>query len=334
MKIGKVPPEILKSSVYPYLGSMRKEVLVHSGFGEDCSIIDFGENVAVASTDPITGANKNSGYLSVFISCNDIAACGANPLGILVTLLLPAGADELMLKDLMEGIHDASRQIGIEILGGHSEITDAVIKPVVSVTALGIAKKNEYVTSSGARPGDDVIVTKALGLEGTSILTSDYEDILKAELSPELLHRAQSFIKKIGAVEDGLAAAKAGASAMHDITEGGLLGAVYEIAEASGTGVRIIKEKLPILPETRAICDFFRIDPLGLISSGSMLICAPKGDEVVKALAARGIDASIIGKITEKDKLLVSGDDCIAITPPERDELYVAAERAEKIFLP
>ena len=328
LKIGKVPPEILRSVVYPHLGVMRKEVLVHSGFGEDCSIIDFGENVAVVSTDPITGANKNSGYLSVFVSCNDIAACGANPLGIMVTLLLPAGSDEHMLKDLMEGIHNAANEIGVEVLGGHSEITDAVVKPIISVTALGIAKKNEYVTSSGAKSGDDVIVTKALGLEGTAILASDYEELLIKTIPVELLHRAKSFIEKIGAIEEGLVAAKVGASAMHDITEGGLLGAVYEVAEASGVGIKIIKDKLPILPETKAVCDFFQIDPLGLISSGSMLICTPKGNEVLEALASRGIDAYIIGKVTEKEKLLISENDCISILPPERDELYTAIERA------
>lgn len=328
LKIGKVPPEILKRVVYPHLGVMRKEVLVHSGFGEDCSIIDFGNNVAVVSTDPITGANKNSGYLSVFVSCNDIAACGANPLGIMVTLLLPEGTDENRLKDLMEGIHNAANEIGVEVLGGHSEITDAVVKPIISVTALGIAKRNEYVTSSGAKAGDDVIVTKALGLEGTAILAFDYEELLKKRIPAELLHSAKSFIEKIGVIEEGLAAAKVGASAMHDITEGGLLGAAYEVAEASGVGIKIIKDKLPILPETKAICDFFQIDPLCLISSGSMLICTPKGNEVLEALESRGIDAYIVGKITEKEKLLISGDNHISILPPERDELYTAKKNS------
>ncbi|NLM43013.1 MAG: AIR synthase [Clostridiales bacterium] len=330
LKIGKVPPHILKRSVFPFLGAIREEVLVHSGFGEDCSIIDFGEYVAVTSTDPITGANKNSGYLSVFISTNDIAACGAKPIGIMVTLLLPVGSDEQLLRDIMEGVNKGANIIGIEVLGGHSEITDAVIKPVLSVTALGIAKKDEYVTSSGAKPGDDVIVTKALGLEGTAILATDYEETLNGVLGNEMVSRAKGFIENIGVVEEGIAAAKVGVTAMHDITEGGILGAAYEVAEASGVGIEINKQKLPILAETKAICDYFKIDPLGLISSGSMLICAPKGKAVIEALESIGINASIVGKVTKEEKILICDHGHTKIIPPERDELYVAIERANK----
>ncbi|WP_422447888.1 AIR synthase family protein [Thermoanaerobacterium sp. DL9XJH110] len=330
MKIGKIPPEILKKSVYPFLGKRRKEVLVHSGFGEDCSVIDFGRYVAVASSDPITGADKNGGYLSVFISCNDIAACGAEPVGILVTLLLPEGADEDMLKNLMEGIHRGAAKIGVEVLGGHSEITASVVKPVVSVTALGIAGKGEYVTSSGAKPGDDVIVTKALGLEGSAVLACDFEEFLKTKIPPEDVYRAQGFLEMIGVIEDGLTAARAGVSAMHDITEGGLLGAAYEVAEASGVGIEIYKEKLPILPETAAICRAFDIDPLGLISSGSMLICTPRGEKVMEALAQKDIPAFRVGKITAGGRYLISDGSRIPLKPPERDELYRAIEKAKR----
>lgn len=168
LKVGKIPPDILKSSVFPYIGTLREEVLVHSGLGEDCSIIDFGNSVAVLSTDPITGADNRSSHLSVYVSCNDIAACGAKPVGVLVTLLLPPGSNKIVLKDLMKGIHEAANNIGIEVLGGHSEITSAVNKPVISATAIGITSKDTFVTSSGAKPGDDVLVTKALGLEGHS----------------------------------------------------------------------------------------------------------------------------------------------------------------------
>lgn len=334
MKVGKVPPDILKGAVYPFLGKKRKDVLVHSGIGEDCSIIDFGEYVAVASSDPITGADKNSGYLSVLVCCNDIASCGAEPIGLLVTLLLPPGTDEGTLSDLMESIHRSAGKIGVEILGGHSEITPAVTKPVISSTAIGIARKGEYVTSSGARPGDDVIVTKSLGLEGTVVLASDFEDILRAKMPPEQLKRAQSFIDEISVVDDGLIAAGAGATAMHDITEGGLLGACFEVAEASGAGVEVYADKLPILPETEAICDFFNIDPLGLISSGSMLICTSNGEKVIKALKEKGIAATIVGKITAgPSKIIVSGGKSSPLKPFERDELIRAIEAGRQMRL-
>ncbi len=331
LKAGKVPPGILKSSVYPYIGKLRKEVLVHSGLGEDCSIIDFGDSVAVLSTDPITGADIHSSHLSVYVSCNDIAACGARPIGILVTLLLPVGSNESLLKELMEGIHKAANTIDIEVLGGHSEITSAVTKPVISAAAIGIADKDKFVTSSGAKSGDDIIVTKSLGLEGSAILASDFKEFLSGKVSKETIAKAQRFIEKISVIDEGMIASEIGVSAMHDITEGGLLGACFEVAEASGVGVTIYQDLLPILPETQDICTAFDIDPLGLISSGCMLICTPKGDEVVKALKAHEIPATIIGKVTLHGKFMVSPDGKYPIVPFERDELIRAIEKVQEL---
>lgn len=331
MKVGKVPPEILSRSVFPFEGKRRKEVLVHSGFGEDCSVIDFGsENVAVMSTDPITGADQNSGYLAVMVSCNDLAACGARPLGILVTLLLPEGTGENELHEIMESIHRAAKEINVEVLGGHSEVTAAVNKVVINATAVGMAKRNNYISSSGASAGDDIIVTKSLGLEGTAILASDFAEYLETRVPKESIDIAQTFLNHISVIEDGLIAAEVGVSAMHDITEGGLLGACHEIAEASGVGMEIWKDKLPILPETLAICQAFEIDPLGLISSGSMLITSPRGSEVVQALKKQGINATIVGKVLQERRgRYILGKDKTPLVPPQRDELYRAIERAK-----
>jgi len=330
LNAGKVPPDILKSSVYPYIGQQRKEVLVHSGIGEDSSIIDFGDKVAVISTDPITCADIHSGPLAVYVSCNDIAACGAKPVGILVTLLLPVGADESIIRKLMAGIHEAATKIGIEVLGGHSEITATVAKPVISATALGIADKDKYVTSSGAKPGDDVIVTKYLGLEGSAILASDFEDFLTGKVPKATIKTAQSFIEKISVIDEGIIAASVGVSAMHDITEGGLLGACFEVAIASNVGIEIYHDLLPILPETQDICRAFEINPLGLISSGSMLICTSKGREVVEALKAHKIPATIIGKVTASGNYIVTSEGKRPFAPLERDELIRATEKVKR----
>lgn len=329
MKTGKVPSEILKKSVYPFLGVKRSEVLVHSGFGEDCCVIDFGDYVAVASSDPITGADTEGGYFSVFVACNDIAACGARPIGILITLLLPEGSSESMLLKIMESIDRACREIGIEVLGGHTEVTPAVTKAVISATAIGMAKKDSFVTSAGAKPGDDIIVTKYVGLEGTAILALDFEKYLKEKLPKETIEKAQGLVKSISAIEDGLTATAIGVSAMHDITEGGLLGAIYEITEASGVGAEVYADRIPILPETQVICQVFEIDPLALISSGSMLICTSKGQEVVRALNEKSIPASIIGRVIPSGRFLLKSGEKIPITPPERDELYRAIEKGK-----
>ena len=331
MKVGKVPPDILARNVFPFVGKRRDEVLVHSGFGEDCSVINFGGgNVAVMSTDPITGADKHNGYLAVMVSCNDLAACGARPIGILVTLLLPEGTSEDELKEVMEGIHRGATQIDVEVLGGHSEVTAAVTKIVINSTAVGIAKMDNYVSSSGAKPGDDVLVTKSLGLEGAAILASDFGSYLEGRVSQEYIDTALGFIDSISVIDDGLIAAEVGVTAMHDITEGGLLGACYEIAEASKAGMEIWADKLPILPQTHTICRAFGIDPLGLISSGSMLITSPKGAQVVAALKNQGISATIIGKVVEEGRFIVESHGNTPLYPLKRDELYRAIDKAQE----
>ncbi|SNX52641.1 AIR synthase family protein [Thermoanaerobacterium sp. RBIITD] len=326
MNEGKVPSDILSKIVYTNLGVKRDEVLVHSGIGEDCSIIDFGEYVAVLSTDPITAANNLSGYLSVIISCNDIASCGANPIGVLETILLPIKTEEKVLHNIMNEVNKAANELNIEVLGGHSEVTSTVNKPIICTTAIGIAKKNEYIKTGGAKINDDVIVTKAIGFEGTSIIAHDFFDILKKHYPLEFIDKSKDFIKKISVIDDGLIAAKNGASAMHDITEGGLLGAAFEIAEASNKGIEIYYSTIPIKYETKEICRFFNIDPLKLISSGSMLITSPNGEKIVNALKENNIEATIIGKITDCGNYLIYDNKKIEITPPERDEIYAITD--------
>lgn len=324
LNIGKIPADILKKYAYPYTGIYKKEVLSHSGLGRDCSIIDFGEKVAVLSSDPITASDKNSGYLSVIISCNDLASCGAKPLGILTTILLPKHADEQLFKQIMSDIDKASKYLDIEVLGGHSEVTEAVNKPVISTTALGIADRKSYIETSGAKAGDDVIITKSLGLEGTAILAADHYDYLKNVMPSEMLNNAKNFINEISVVKEGLIAAKNGATAMHDITEGGILGAASEVAESSGKGVVLYKDRIPVRCETRLICDIFKIDPMGLISSGSLLITTNGGHTLLEILKGNGIEASIVGKIVNDPgkRCILDNNKSIPLDTPERDEIY------------
>jgi len=322
MKEGKVPADVLSKFVYTNLGLKRNDVLVHSGIGEDCSVIEVGEYAVILSSDPITASNNLSGYLSVIISCNDIVSCGAKPIGVLETILLPSGSDEELLHDIMKEIDRGAKELNIEVLGGHSEVTSSVNKPIISTTAVGICERNKFVKTGGAKLNDDVIVTKSLGLEGTFIIANDYYDILKKHISLKTLDNAKSFINELSVVKDGLISAEHGANSMHDITEGGLLGAAYEIAEASKKGIEIYNDLIPIREETKIICSFFNIDPLKLISSGSMIITSSDGSKLVNELKKQNIEATIIGKITEHGKFLIDEDKKIEILPPDSDEIY------------
>lgn len=324
MKEGKIPPELLKSLIFNNIKVKSKEVLLRSEIGEDCAAIDFGSHACVLSTDPITGAVKGAGALAIHISCNDVATSGVRPVGIMFTILVPPEASEEDIRRVMEDAGEAAAKLGVEIIGGHTEVTTAVNRIVLSTTALGKVLKDRIVRSSGAQAGDDVIMTKWAGLEGTSIIASDNEKELSGKLMPEEIEAAKSFIEHISVVEEGVTAGEFGASSMHDITEGGVLGAAWEVAESSGKGIDIFIDEIPVREVTRKICSIYEIDPYRLISSGSMLITAKNGIELVRILGEKGIPGAIIGRITGAGKNIIRKGKILPLSPPDVDELFKA----------
>ncbi|HHW47095.1 MAG TPA: AIR synthase [Clostridiaceae bacterium] len=323
MEIGKVPNNMLEEIIFGKLKHNRIEVLLRPKIGEDCCAIDFGDNICVISSDPITGTVNEVGRLAVHVSCNDIASCGAEPVGIISTVLLPAGTTEKELDTLVSQMSEAAAELNVEIIGGHTEITTAVNRVVVTSTVLGKIKKDKLVTSSGARPGDSIILTKWAGLEGTAIIAREKEPELIGQIGKEAVDKAKDLINSISVVKEGLIAAEFGATAMHDVTEGGVLGALWEMAKASDVGIMVYEDKIPIKEETLSIAQYFGIDPLKLISSGCMLIACKDGGELVKKLENSGIKATIIGKATEEKKcLLVAKEGTHEIHQPDPDELY------------
>ncbi len=323
MKVGKLTPEKLNELIFTQLKFRRKDVLLHPGIGEDSAVIDFGELVCVISTDPITGASKGIGRLAVHVSCNDLASNGAEPVGVQLVMLLPEDIAEDRIREIMQEVDQGAAELGIDVLGGHTEITSLVSKPIISATAIGKALKESYVTSSGARYGDDIIITKGAGIEGTAILANDYgEYLINKGIQPETIESAKNFFDEISVLQEGLLAAKMGATAMHDVTEGGIYGALYELAKASQLGFDLFKDQVTIRPETKAICDALKIDPLGLISSGTMLITITNGDDLIEELKKKGILACKIGKMVHSgENLWVNGEkEEFKLLP--RDELW------------
>ena len=322
MKEGKLDFDDLRNIILNNKTIKRNEVKVRNDVGEDCSIIDFGDCEGIFSTDPITGASENVGKLAVHINCNDIASAGGEPIGILVTILAPTSSSLEDINKVMNEIDEEAAKIGVEIIGGHTEVTSAVNKMVISVTVIGKNLKGKSIKTAGAKLGDDIIVTKTLGLEGTYILINDYEERVKKILSKEEIDLGKSLINKISVLEEGKIGGGFGVNSMHDITEGGLLGGLFEVAMASDKGFKIFKDKIPILDITKKVCEEFKIDPLRLISSGSMLITTENGDGLIKQLREKGIDGSIIGNICEMGGILVDKDKEMKVEPPKRDELF------------
>lgn len=324
MNIGKVPESVLKRSILKQIQTKRKEVLLGAAVGEDCAAIQLAEDeVFVLSCDPITGTALDIGTLAVLVTLNDLASAGAEPVGVLLTVLLPERITEHEIKEMMRQVEEACCGANVQILGGHTEVTSVVKQPVITVTGVGKAKSGTVVSTAGAKPGMDILVTKWAGLEGTSILAKEKKDELLSRFSEDFILRAQKFDEMLSVLAEAKIAVDSGVGAMHDVTEGGIFGALWEMAEASGVGLEIELKKIPLKQETVELCEFFGINPYQLISSGAMLMASEDGNRLVMDLKKAGIEACVIGKATAtKDRVLLNDGERRFLEPPAADELY------------
>lgn len=328
---GKVPIEILKEVIFKNLGAKRREVVLGPSAGFDGAVIEFGDNSLIVSMDPITGAIEHIGWLAVNVNANDIATFGVKPAFFSSCILLPENSDKKTVETICSQMDKASKALEIAIIGGHCEVTPGLANPIVVGCAMGVAEKGKYVTAGGAKPGDKIILTKTAGVEGTAILATErYGLMLKKGIREELLRSAQGFFEKISVVKEAILAFETGGvNAMHDPTEGGVLGGVHEMADASSLGVKVFEEKIPVAEETLEICRFFKIDPLQLISSGALLIASKENfaEKIVKELKAHKIEASIIGEFLaprNKRLLLHKRKGEAALPRPKFDHLWIA----------
>lgn len=324
MKIGKIPETVLKRSVFKQIKHRRDEVLIRPGVGRDCSAVATQNDEAIVlSTDPITGTTKDIGALAVHITANDIASSGGDIIGIMLTILLPEGARESDLREMMQDIEAACTGLNIEVLGGHTEVTSAVNQPVISVTGIGKISKNDLLSAQGMKPGQEIVMTKWAGLEGTAIIGKEKQKELVTKYPKEFIDSAIDFINYISVVPEARIGKQVGVTFMHDVTEGGIFGALWEIAEASNVGISIDLKKIPIKQETVEICEFYDLNPYLLISSGCMLMSTERGNELVEALKEAGIPAAIIGRVTNgNERIIINEDEKRYLEPPKSDELY------------
>ncbi len=314
----------MKRSVIRQLHTKRDEVLVGAAVGEDCAAMALAEDeMFVISTDPITGTAQDIGKLAILVTTNDLASAGAEPIGVMLTILLPENFEEPELKKMMQQLESACKDVSVQIMGGHTEVTRAVSQPVVTVCGVGKAKKGQLVTTGGARPGMDMIATKWIGLEGTSIIAKEKERELLTRYTADFISKAKEFDRYLSVMGEAAIAVSSGVGAMHDVTEGGIFGALWEMAEASSVGLEIDLKRIPIRQETVEICEFFDINPYELISSGCMLMAAEDGNTLVRKLEKAGIPAVVIGKATAgNDRVIVNEEERRFLEPPKTDELY------------
>ncbi len=329
LKIGKLDSDVLQRIVLDKINFKREDVLTKAGIGEDCAIIDFGKYECAVSTDPITADVNNIGRLAIHISCNDVASNGIQPLGITLAVMLPVGTTEADVKKIMAQASEAASEVGVEIIGGHTEVTPSVNQPVIVSTALGKAIKGYSASAKDMKPGDKIIMTKTAGVEGTGIIACDKEAEVEKFLTKEELEHAKAMINKVSVAKEGVIAGEIGTSGMHDVTEGGILGAVWEMCHIAGMGAEVELDAVKIDSVTQKISKHYGINPLRLISSGCMLIIANQvnAEKIVEAfnMDSVNIEVSVIGEIKSSEFGITEihpNGDRKEITPPYTDELY------------
>ena len=310
---GKLPPELLDELLARH-SRPDPRVVLGPRAGEDAAIIDMGDRYLVAKTDPITFATDEIGWYAVNVNANDVACCGAIPKWFLATLLLPEQrTDSALVERVFAQIADACAALDVTLCGGHTEITYGLERPIVVGQMLGEVAPDDCLSTSGARPGDALILTKGIAVEGTAIIASEKRAELADTMDAAELDRCAAMLHYpgISVVPDAnCAIAAGGVHALHDPTEGGVATSLWELARAAGTGVRVDEAALPVLESCRALCRHFGLDPLGLIASGALLIAAaPDAAEgVVAALVGKGIAASRIGEVVARSEGCVLED--------------------------
>jgi hydrogenase expression/formation protein HypE len=304
--VGKLPIELLGRLLDRYRLEDERVVL-GARIGEDAAVLDMGDRYLVAKTDPITFATDQIGWYAVHVNANDVVTMGAVPLWFLATVLLPEKrSDEALVEEILRQMHAACSELGVSLVGGHTEITYGLDRPMVIGHMLGEVEKERLVTSGGAREGDAVVLTKGIAIEGTALIAREKEqDLRKRGYTGDFIGRAQGYLRQPGISvfhEARRACVDFAVHAMHDPTEGGLATGLRELALASQVGLVVDEGKIEVLPECRRLCAEFGLDPLGTIASGALLLALSPEDAVglVRALAVDKIPAAIIGRIVPK----------------------------------
>lgn len=297
---GKLPNDLLKEFLeeFPF---DDPALLIRPGVGEDIAAVDVGaEEVLVLKSDPITFATDAIGQYAVLVNANDIATAGAVPRWLLTTLLFPVGSTPSLIWSVIRDLQRSARRWGITLCGGHTEITDSVRRPVISGMMAGTVRRCDLIDKRRMRTGDSILLTKAVAVEGTAIIAREFGRRLVAlGLTAGEIQSCRDFLDRISILPEAAVAAGEGASAMHDVTEGGIATALAELSAAGGFGLRVEMDRIPVFPETRRLCHLLGIDPLGLIGSGSLLICCRPGSaaRLAARLRRKGIAVSRIGTV-------------------------------------
>ena len=310
MEIGKFPTSLLEKMLAK-ISVADPRVLLGPLVGEDAAVLDIGERLLVASSDPVTFATDLAGWYSVQVNANDVACSGAQPRWFLATLLVPESFSESEAEMVFDQILEACAAVGAALIGGHSEVTYGIDRPIIMGTMLGEVERENLIRTGGAQEGDSIVLTKGIAIEGTALLARDRSEALRlAGVSGESIDRAAALLvgPGISVITDAqTACASVHVHSLHDVTEGGLITGLREVAQASSLGLAVEEGSIPVLPECRTVCEALELDPLGLLASGALLVTLPAAEvpTLLRALEQKNIDGWEIGQMLAQEEGLV-----------------------------
>lgn len=321
MRPGKVSERVLDRSVLREIKTTREEIIHGAGVEENCAVFDVKkEDCFVLSTHQTAVCEDECAYLAIQKAVNNLAADGAECIAVELALMLPENTEEKQLKKIMGEAEKSCERLQVQLAGGSTKVSSAVTKPVATVTGIGKRREKNLLKAS---PGQDIILTKWVGLEGTAVLAKQKEKELLTRFSPKFVEEAQAFKEWLSIVPEAATAGKSGACRMLDASEGGIFGALWEFGRISGVGLEVDLKKIPIKQQTIEICEFLGLNPYELLSGGALLLSAGNGVELKEKLEEKGIPATIIGKVTgEKGRVIMNGEERRFLELPQPDEIY------------
>ena len=319
MRIGKITENALKRSVLKLLRTEYKDVK-SAAVGSDCAFSSNKEAFSAVST--VTADISDPGFYAVMKAQTALFSQGITPDHVTVSIMLPADAEEKMVKDIVKGAISAAKMCDVPYAGGHTEVTDAVSRALVTATAVA-GKSEENLTMSKPEAGDDLVITKWIALEGTSMLAAERKENLSSRYPIPFIEEAERFKELLDIRAEAAVAVESSVSAIHDISSGGIYASLWEMSERAGCGLEVDLRKIPVRQETIEICEFFEINPYQLLSGGALLLATKDGESLVKKLEDKGIPAIVVGVLKEgNDKIIINGEEKRYLESPQSDEIH------------
>lgn len=324
MKVGKASELVLNRSVFKQIRHRRDEVILRPQVGVDASAIKVEEDeVITLSTNPVVCDVNKMGRIAVTEAVNNVVCSGATPVGVLTSIIIPIKSGEQTIKRLVHDIEETCVEYNIEILGGHTEYSINVNQPMINITGIGKIYKEAYLNPRKMEPGQEIVMTKWAGLEGTAELATKKAEELKTKYANSFVEQAKELTKYASVSKEAKIAMELGVTAMHDLSEGGIFSGLWEFANAGHVGFQVDLTQIPLKQETIEVCEFFDLNPYMLLSTGSLLCVTSNANQLVEELEKQGIKASVIGKLTQgKERLVVNEDECRYLQPPKFDEIF------------